>query len=72
MVIGTYIWIITLSVNGINALTKDTDWLNVYKKKAHINAVLKRPISAIGTHTDWKWEDGERYSMYIDVKAKLG
>ena len=25
MVIGTYIWIITLSVNGINALTKDTD-----------------------------------------------
>ena len=72
MVIGTYIWIITLSVNGINALTKDTDWLNVYKKKAHINAVLKRPISAIGTYTDWKWEDGERYSMYIDVKAKLG
>ena len=52
IVIGTYIWIITLNVDRINAPTKDTDWLNVYKKKAHINAVLKKPISAIGTHTD--------------------
>ena len=54
MVIGTYIHIITLNVNGINAPTKDTDWLNGYKKKAYINAVLKRSISAIGTHTDSK------------------
>ena len=43
MVIGTYILIITLNVNGLNAPTKDMDWLNVYKNKTHIYAVYKRP-----------------------------
>ena len=28
MVIGSYILIITLIVNGLNATTKDTDWLS--------------------------------------------
>ena len=36
MVIGTYISIITLNVNGLNAPPKDTDWLNGYKNKTHI------------------------------------
>ena len=30
---GTYISIITSNVNGLNAPTKDTDWLNGYKKQ---------------------------------------
>ena len=37
---------------------KDTGLLNGYKNKTHINAVYKRPISDLGTHTDkvkgWK------------------
>ena len=33
MAIGTYISIITLNVNGLNAPRKDTDWLNGLKKQ---------------------------------------
>ena len=52
MGIGTYISIITLNVNGLNAPPKDTDWLNGYKNKTHIYAVYKRPTSDLETHTD--------------------
>ena len=52
MGIGTYISIITLNVNGLNAPTKDIDRLNGYKNKTRINAVYKRPTSDLGTHTD--------------------
>ena len=50
---------------------KNTNCLNGYKNKTHIYAVYKRPISDLGTHTDWKWEDGKRYSMQIEMKRKL-
>ena len=50
---------------------KDTDWLNVYKNKAHIYAVYKKPSSDLKTHIDWKWEDGKIYSMQIGSKRKL-
>ena len=43
MSIRTYVSIITLNVNGLNASTKDTDWLNGYKNKTHICAAYKRP-----------------------------
>ena len=52
MVIGTYIWIITLNVNGLMLQPKDTHWLNGYKNKTCIYAVYKRPTSDIGTHTE--------------------
>ena len=52
MGIGTYISIITLHVNVLNAPPKDTDWLNGYKNKTHIYAVYRRPTSDLGTHTD--------------------
>ena len=52
MVIGTYISIIMLNVNGLNAQPKDMDCLNGYKNKTHIYAVYKRPTSDLGTHTD--------------------
>ena len=39
MAIGTYISIVTLNVNELNAPTKDTDWLNRYNNKTHIYAV---------------------------------
>ena len=50
---------------------KDKDWLNEYKNKSHIYAVYKRPTSDLGTHTDWKWGDGKRYSKQIEIKRKL-
>ena len=52
MVIGTYILIITLNINGLMLPPKDTDWLNGYKNKTRIYAVYKRPTSDLGTHTD--------------------
>ena len=41
-----------LSVNGLNAPSKDKDWLNGYKTKTPIYAVYKGPTSKQGTHTD--------------------
>ena len=52
MVIGTYISIITLNENGLNAPSKDTDWLNGYNNKTRTYTVYKRPTSDLGTHTD--------------------
>ena len=52
MVIGRYISIITLNVNGLNAPTKRHRLLNGYKNKTRIYAVYKRPTSDLGTHTD--------------------
>ena len=44
MPIGTFILIITLNANGLNASTKKIiHWLNGYKSKTHINIVYKRP-----------------------------
>ena len=52
MVIGTYISIITLNVNGLMLQAKDTGSLNGYKNKTHIYTVYKRPNSDLGAHTD--------------------
>ena len=52
MVIGTYISIITLNVNGLNAPTKRHRLAEWIQKKTHIYAVYKRPTSDLGTHTD--------------------
>lgn len=49
--VSTYLPIITLNVNGLNALIKRytvADWI----KKTHIYAANKRVISNIKTHTD--------------------
>ena len=44
--------IIILSVNGLNAATKDTDWLNEYKNKTRIYAVYKKLTLDLKTHID--------------------
>ena len=53
MAIGTYISIITLNVNGLNAPNKrHTHWLNGYKNKTHKSGVYKKAISDLKTHID--------------------
>ena len=52
MAIRTYIWIITLNVNGLMLQTKERNWLNGYENKTHTFAVYKRPTSELGTHRD--------------------
>ena len=39
MVLGRYIVIITLNVNGLNDPTKNIDWLNGHKNKTNIYVV---------------------------------
>ena len=43
MATGSYLSVITLNVNGLNAQPKDKDWLNGYKNNTPIYAVYKRP-----------------------------
>ena len=45
MAIGTYISIITLNVNGLNAPTKRHRLAEWIPKKTHIYAVYKKPTS---------------------------
>ena len=53
MAMGSYLSIITLNVNGLNApMKKDKSWVNGYKNKTPIYAVYKRPTSKQGPHTD--------------------
>ena len=51
---------------------KDTDWLNVYKNKAHIYVVYKKPILDLKTHIDWKWEDGKNIFHANGTQKKAG
>ena len=48
--------------------SKPVDWLSGYKNKTRIYAVCKRPTLDLGTHTDWKREDGKRYSIQMEIK----
>ena len=52
MAIGKYISIITLNVNGLNALSKRhrlTEWI---QSKTHTYAVYKKLTSDLKTHID--------------------
>ena len=53
MAIGTYISVITLNVNGLNAPTKRRR-LAENKNKTHIYAVYKKLTSDVKIHIDWK------------------
>ena len=73
MAIGTYISIITLNVNGLNAQKKKkrhrlAEWI---QKQDQYNAVYKKPTLDLKTHIDWKWEDGKIYSMQMESKINL-
>ena len=70
MAMRTYISIITLNANVLNANQKtQTGWMDT--KMTHIYAVYKKPTSDLKTHIDWKWEDGKIHSMQIGSKRKL-
>ena len=52
MAIGTYISIITLNVNGLNAPTKRHRLAEWIQNKTHIYAVYKKLTSDLKTHTN--------------------
>ena len=71
MAIGTYISIITLNINGLNAPTKRhrlAEWIQ--KQDPYIDC-LQETHSRPKKHTAWKSEDGKIYSMQMGSKIKL-
>ena len=52
MVIGTYISIMTLNVNGLTIPTKTHRLAEWTQNNTRTYAVYKRPTSDLGTHTD--------------------
>ena len=76
MAIGTYISIVTLNVNRLNALTKRhrlAEWIQ--KKKRHIYAVYKKPTSDLKTESDrmekyipCKWKSKESWSSNLHIR----
>ena len=68
MAIGTYISIITLNVNGLNAPPKGhrlAEWIQ--KQDPYICCVEETHFRP-QTHVDWKWEDGKIYYMQMEAK----
>ena len=72
MAMGSYLSIITLNVDGLNTPIKRQRLAEWIQKQAPIYVVYKRPTSKQGTHTDWKWRAGKRYSMQIETSQNKG
>ena len=71
MAIGTYISIINLNINGLNAPTKRhrlDEWIQ--KQDPYI-CCLQETHFRPKTYIDWKWEDGKIYSRQMGSKRKL-
>ena len=70
MAIGTYISIITLNVNVLNAPTK-RHTLTGYKNKTHIYAVYKKPTSDLKTYKKRKYINRKTYKKKITGQYHL-
>lgn len=71
MSLNTYLLIITLKENGLNALIKRyriSEWI---KNKTYLYAAYKRCILDLKTRADWKWGDEETSIILMDIKRKL-
>ena len=71
MAINTYLSIITLNVNGLNAAIKRhrvADWIK--KSKSLQYAAYKRLTLGQRTHINSKWGDGKRHIMGMEKTGK--
>ena len=67
MAICTYLSIITLNVSGLNA-PKDIGWLIGCKKtKRDPSVCCLQETHFRAENTDWKWRDGRRCSMQMEM-----
>ena len=48
--------------------SKNTEWLKGYKN-THIYSTPKSLTSDPKTQADWKWGNGKRFSMQMEMKA---
>ena len=70
MAIGTYISIVTLNVNRLNAPAKRhrlAEWIQ--KPDPYICCLQETHFRP--KDIDWKWEDGKIYSMQMGSKRNL-
>lgn len=69
--VSPYLSIINLNVNEINSSIKRhkvvADWI---KNKTQLSAAHKRLTTLVKTHTYWKWRDGKRYFMHMEIKKE--
>ena len=65
---GSYLSIITLNINGLNAPSKRQRLAEWIQSKTPIYANYKRPTSNQGTHADWKWRAEEIFHTNGDQK----
>ena len=78
MALGTYISIIIFNVNGLNAPNKRHRLAERIPKKTKNKQAnpyircLKKPISDLKTHIDWKWEDGKTGKQIGKKKKAIG
>ena len=73
MAISTYLLIITLNVNELNAPIKRyrvAEWIKKKENKTLQYTVYKSLTSGLKTYTDWMWGDGKRYFMYMETTRK--
>ena len=71
MAIGTYISVVVLNANGINAPTKRhrlAKWIQ--KQDPYICSLQETHFRPKDTYR-WIWDDGKIYSMQIGSKRKL-
>ena len=74
MAIVTYIVTVALNIKWISAPIKRyqlAEWTHTHTHthtKTHIYAAYWIPTSNEGTHEDWKWEDGRRHCMPMEIK----
>ena len=66
MAMGSYLSIITLNINGLNAPTKRQRLAEWMPKQAPIYVVYKRPTSKKGTHTTESEGLEKRYPPMAD------
>ena len=71
MAIGTYISIITLNVNELNARTKRYRLAERIQKQDPYICCLQETHFRPQDTQDWKWEDGKIYSMQMESEIKL-
>ena len=70
MATWSYLSIITLNVNGLNAPTKRqrlAEWIQKQDPYIYIYIVYKRPTSKQETHTDWKWNSSTLATSYKEL-----
>ena len=71
MTINTYLWKMTLNINGQNAPIKRHRMTELIKSKTHPYAAYKKLTFDVKIHADWEWGDEEYLSHRCQMKDRI-